>query len=65
MEATERKIIEQLLETIKEKDATIKELKAELKRLDGSLYLNLNNWQTGFSGIGCVATNPEGKIEAK
>lgn len=63
MEATERKIIEQLLETIKEKDATISELKAELKRLNGSLYLN--NWQTGFSGIGYVATNPEGKIEVK
>ena len=33
MSTTEVKIIEQLLETIKEKDATIKELKSEIERL--------------------------------
>lgn len=37
MEATERKIIEQLLETIKEKDATIRELKDEVIRFKISL----------------------------
>lgn len=35
MSTTEVKIIEQLLETIKEKDATISELKREVERLKG------------------------------
>ena len=61
MSTTEVKIIEQLLETIKEKDATIKEFKDEVKRLSGNL--NIYAGISGSIGLGYVATNPEGKIK--
>ena len=50
MEATERKIIEQLLETIKEKDATIRELKDEVARLKISLPVTQPSmWENPYS----------------
>lgn len=49
MNTTEVKIIEQLLETIKEKDATIKELKSEIERLKISLpTIQPNIWENPF-----------------
>lgn len=63
MNTTEVKIIEQLLETIKEKDAIIKDLKDDVRRLSG--YRNIYNWPGVFTGIGYAVTNPEGKIEIK
>ena len=49
MNTTEVKIIEQLLETIKEKDATIKELKDEVKRLSATLKIYTE--VSGFTGV--------------
>ena len=78
MNTTEVKIIEQLLETIKEKDATIKELKSEIERLKISLpTIQPNIWEnpfrwthpyttpyaTGFTGLSYGVTNPDGKIK--
>ena len=63
MNTTEVKIIEQLLETIKEKDAIIKELKDDVKRLSGSY--NIYSSPNGCTGLSYGVTNPEGKIEIK
>lgn len=67
MNTTEVKIIEQLLETIKEKDATIKELKDEVKRLSGNLkiYTGISGFTGIGTGVGYEVTNPKYKIEIK